>query len=206
MKSVRNSMTLLALGLGIFAVGFWGAYREAPFAGNAAALVQRASDGRYVPLGRTREGAELALIYIGSSGCVPSNQKGLSDAVEELKLAVRETSARNGRSFTAVGIARDWDAEAGLDHLRKFGRFDELLAGRNWLNMGVRRYVWEELPGEAATPQILIVERFVGNPAPTARGIQYVIRDERLVTRKVGAEEILRWARQGAPLPDLAPL
>lgn len=160
--------------------------------------------GAYRPSRITREGAELTLVYIGSSGCVPSNRRDLPGAIEELKRRLRDRANGAGRHFTAVGVARDWEVRAGLGHLRKFGAFDEVMAGRNWLNAGVRAYVWEDVPGEATTPQVLLLERVVGDA--TAAGIQYGIHGERLVTRKVGADEIVRWARHGAPLPTLRPL
>ncbi|MBW3570917.1 MAG: hypothetical protein KY467_07415 [Gemmatimonadetes bacterium] len=140
-------------------------------------------------------------MYIGSSGCAPSNREDLPGALEQLKRLLRQRAEAGARGFSAVGIARDWDTQDGLAHLRKFGAFDEVMAGRNWMNAGVRRYVWEEIPGEAATPQVLLVERVVGDVS--ASGIQYGVHGERLVARKVGADEILKWTEQGAPLPAL---
>lgn len=157
----------------------------------------------YRPAGVTREGTELTLVYIGSSGCVPSNRKDLPGALEQLKRRLRDRAGHADRGFSTVGIARDWEVQAGPGHLDKFGAFDEVMAGRNWMNAGVRRYVWEEIPGEAATPQVLVLERVVGDV--TTSEIQYGVQGERLVVRKVGADEILQWARQGAPLPSLGP-
>lgn len=200
--TARKRSGLMLLGVGLFAAGFGATFLQDLVPEATAA--RASASGPYTPLFRTREGSELTMIYIGSSGCAPSNLKGLPEAVEELKVEVRDKAGRNGRGFTAIGVARDWDVDAGLDHLRKFGKFDEVMAGRNWLNSGVRRYVWEEIPGEAATPQVLVVERFVGDPAPAAQGIQYGIKDERIIIRKVGADEILEWVHQGAPLPNMA--
>jgi hypothetical protein len=158
----------------------------------------------YRPAMRTLPGQELVFVYIGSSGCSPSNAEFLPAAVEALKLRVAGQARRNGRSFAAVGVARDWDVERGLGHLRKFGRFDEVTTGRNWMNSGVLHYVWEDLPGTAATPQILVVDRrLVDRNSPEAA--EGVIRDERLVVRKVGTEEIRRWLEHGAPMPQLHP-
>lgn len=170
----------------------------------AADTPSAARGGPYRPARVTREGTELTLVYIGSSGCVPSNRKDLPGAVERLKLHLRHRASDANRLFTAVGVARDWEVTAGVGHLRKFGSFDEVMAGRNWMNAGVRAYVWEDIPGEATTPQVLLLEREVGDVS--AAGIQYGIHSERLVVRKVGADEIVRWARQGAPLPTLRPL
>ena len=198
MRRALWSGALLAVAAVVFttalAVG-----RHSAASGAAAPPAER--EGTYRPARVTREGTELALVYIGSAGCVPSNRRDLPAAVEQLKRQLRDRANDANRLFAAVGVARDWEAKAGWGHLRKFGSFDEVMAGRNWLNAGVRRYVWEDIPGEATTPQVLVLERTVGDPS--AAGIQYGIHGERLVVRKVGADEIVRWARQGAPLPAL---
>lgn len=194
----RGALLLAAAAVFTTAVAVGG---RPPASAAAAPGMQRG--GAYRPAGVTREGTELTLVYIGSSGCVPSNRKELPGALEQLKRRLRDRAANAGRGFSTVGIGRDWEVKAGLAHLGKFGAFDEVMAGRNWMNAGVRRYVWEEVPGEAATPQVLVLERVIGDVS--TRGIQYGVQGERLVVRKVGADEILQWTRQGAPLPSLGP-
>lgn len=158
------------------------------------------SADNYVPSARTDEGRELALVYIGSSSCVWSNVAGLPAAVRALKERVKHRAEESGRSFAAIGIAVDRSTEAGLTHLNKLGAFDEVITGRGWLNIGVIKYLHEDMPGQVATPQIVIVDRWVG------RGTRTGMFDETVVVRKIGASEIERWARAGAPLPTLAPL
>ncbi|MFL5383490.1 MAG: hypothetical protein ACJ8GN_13305 [Longimicrobiaceae bacterium] len=157
------------------------------------------------PTGNIMEGPELAMIFIGASTCRASNHEGLPAAVEQLARTLRGKAKRAGRSFTTVGVARDWDVDAGLAHLRKFGRFDEVISGRNWLNSGLLHYVWEDIPGEAATPQVVVVDRrLVDRHSSAAEG--GMVQDERLVARLVGWKEIRQWAERGAPLPDLPPV
>lgn len=152
--------------------------------------------GRYEPSYRISSGGELALVYIGSSRCGPSNADELPGWIDDLKVHFAEVAASRGVGFTAVGIARDWDAAAGVSHLRKFGLFDEILVGRNWLNTGLLRYVWNDLPGPAATPQLILVERSLVVPDGENRWTGYDIRKERLVARKVGLTEIQRWHQE----------
>lgn len=200
MRRVLWRGALLVVAAAVFATAVAvGGHPPAP----AAAAPGMERGGPYRPAGVTREGTELTLVYIGSSGCAPSNRKDLPGALEQLKQRLHDRAEDAGRGFSAVGVARDWEVKSGLAHLDKFGAFDEVMAGRNWMNAGVRRYVWEEIPGEAATPQVLVLERVVGDV--DASGIQYGVRGERLVVRKVGADEILQWTRQGAPLPSLGP-
>ncbi|MCY3599679.1 MAG: hypothetical protein OXN85_06885, partial [Gemmatimonadetes bacterium] len=87
----------------------------------------------------------------------------------------------------------------GLEHLERFGPFDEVTAGRGWLNMGVLEYIYGDLPGVAATPQVIVVERTV------KRDGEWRIEDQRVLARRAGLDEIEEWAKEGAPLPPEIP-
>lgn len=202
----RRRGSLLLAGAGIFFLSSLGTYAGTIPAPRIEVEWTRPNVTGYEPRLRAERGPELALIYIGSSGCSPSNREPLPEMVEALKLRLREKAHAGDRSFTTIGIARDWSVEAGMDHLRKFGRFDEVMAGRNWLNTGVSAYVWDGVPGRASTPQVLLVHRWVENGASGEEGGGYAVRDEELVMRKVGFDEIRRWVEQGAPIPMLDPV
>ena len=61
----------------------------------------------------------------------------------------------------ALGVSVDFAQEAGIGMLKRFGPFDEILVGRGWQNLAALRYVWGDLPGPAAVPQILVLDRKV---------------------------------------------
>lgn len=140
-------------------------------------------------------GDELSLVYIGSSTCRWSNIPELQTAVRTAIENLREYGAENGYHVSEVGVARDLSVRAGLKHLNELAQFDEVVAGRGWMNTGLLRYVHDQFPGEAATPQVLVVLRRV-NLAP-----ERSIEAEAVVLRKVGATEIQNWATAGALLP-----
>ncbi len=58
-----------------------------------------------------------------------------------------------------MGVARDIVPEKGIEHMSRFGRFDEMIAGMGWRNTGLAKYVYGELPGPAATPQVIVTTR-----------------------------------------------
>ena len=99
-----------------------------------------------------------------------------------------------GTHFSTLGVATDWSITDGLTFLTEFGPFDEIAVGKNWLNMGIQRYVMSELPGEAGLPQLVVTERDVdvGTGAITAR-------HETVIDRRVGANAILLWAASLTP-------
>jgi hypothetical protein len=93
------------------------------------------------------------------------------------------------QQLVSIGIALDWSLSRGMELLTRFGPFDEALIGRSWLNTGAVKYVWGDLPGIAAVPQIIIVEREVLRIHGTA------IKNERVIVRRAGADAIINWAR-----------
>lgn len=151
---------------------------------------------RYRPKTNRAPGEELALVYIGSSNCSWSNGPELPGIIGHLKTTLRDRARDADRAFVAVGVARDGVAADGIAHLAKFGAFDEVLSGRGWANTGVQKYIYGAMPGEGATPQVLVV----------ARSLDYELGhvsvvDERVLVRRVGSEEIVAWATAGAPVP-----
>jgi hypothetical protein len=86
----------------------------------------------YTPPHQSETGPQLVMVYIGSASCAGSNQPALPRAVERLKLRLAGYAKHEAMSFTAIGIALDWAPHSGMEHLEKFGRFDEVAAGYNW--------------------------------------------------------------------------
>ena len=149
----------------------------------------------YQPEGRADSGPELVFVFIGASRCRWSNLAEARQLVRRAKLAVREAAHERGHGFAAVGIARDVVASEGTAHLREFGNFDEVTAGRGWMNIGVMRYVYDDLPGPAATPQIVVVKRNV-----RVENGQRAFVDEQVLTRLAGLVEIRKWVETGMVL------
>ncbi len=192
----RNGRVWLVLGLG-FALGLFGFVPRADIDVDIRwSIPILSSSDPYLPDARTDSGEELVFILVGSSQCHWSNRPELRKLVRQAKLAIRDGARSRGLGFAAVGVARDVIASKGIEHLATFGDFDEIMAGRGWFNIGVMRYIFHDLPGPAATPQILIVERTV-----EIRGKQRLILDERVLTRRVGLVEIREWVESGMVLP-----
>ena len=104
-----------------------------------------------------------------------------------------------------VGVAIDEEPEAGLDFLSEIGgggvrhAFDQIAIGGSWLNEHLVRFVWREAVAEAATPQVIVVERLVDTRSYLS---DYTIRTEedRVVATASGSSPILQWLEEGLPL------
>jgi hypothetical protein len=192
------------LGVTVFIIAFAVAYWQAVPVPSVSLEWQHGEigDSLYTPDYRQESGSELALVYIGSSTCTASNEDFLLSAIEELKLLMKERAKERDRSFTAIGVSVDWNVEDGVAHLRKFGRFDEIMTGRKWSNVGALKYIWEDIPGKGGTPQVLVIDRHFRVPSRQNEVPGYSISREELLMRKVGTKEIQQWLERDAPVPN----
>jgi hypothetical protein len=142
----------------------------------------------------------IVLIYIGSSSCYACNIEDLPTIIERAKIQLAEKIDTANTSYSVKGIAKDWRINNGLKHLKKFGMFDQIETGDSWANDGIIKYVWQQYPGEPATPQILVVHRSMN--LADGEGERFSIEEERVLVRKVGYEEIRLWTEQGNPIPS----
>jgi len=186
--------------LGLFIISFLLGFSDAiPTPAIDVGWKAGSSSDSYVPSYSAESGRELAFIFIGGSGCMASNMEELPRMIRELKLSARNHAINYDRSFVAVGVARDWDVREGINYLDRFGTFDEAMAGRGWLNTGILKYIYGDIPGRGAIPQILVVDRYVSGRDSSIRSIS----DEVLLARKIGVDEIRDWFELGGPLPTL---
>jgi hypothetical protein len=140
-----------------------------------------------------KTGRELVLVFLGSTGCSASRATGFDTTWTKIQTLIRQgTQSSKWNRISTVGVAIDWLPSEGLDYLRSIGRFDEVIAGRNWLGSGVDRYV-RGTGAVPATPQILVLERTVqvGDGA-------YLFTDEKVLLTKAGLREINEWVSSGA--------
>lgn len=179
-----------ALGFVLFA---YGGYRWNSGGAPAVTSVSAA------PSGTT---SEVHLVYVGSSTCGSSNVDELVGWLRDVEDRVANQAEEGGYAFTTTGIAKDRIVANGLNHLQKYQSFDQVATGRGWMGMGSLKYVFGELPGPGATPQIVVVRQNARRPPDGP----YAMSAEEVIVRKVGLREIEAWVDMGAPIPDLPPV
>lgn len=136
------------------------------------------------------EHEEIVLVYIGSSTCGPSNKPEVFSQVDSLNNELSAYVKNKGYGYVSVGISKDWNINEGLKHLSNFETFDEVMTGRNWNNTGVSRYVYDVIPGQAITPQIVITRRVNGKYSTINSEYYRGIDSERELLRIAGSDEI----------------
>lgn len=153
---------------------------------------------------------EVSMVYVGSSRCLFSSPDSLATVVEAVKLSLARKAESLGYGFAAAGVSLDRSTTVGVEYLGQFGLFDELTVGRGWLNSAAMRYIWQDIPGMAATPQVLVTVRDfesvpVGDGDTPGVSRPPLMRGERLLARKIGSLELKNWLAAGTPLPTITP-
>jgi len=138
---------------------------------------------------------EINLIYIGSSACIYCNVKELYVVVDSIKYLVSKNSENMGVGFSAIGISVDWIPTRGINHLKKVGKFDEIIVGNNWTNNGIIKYV-SEMGNEASTPQLILSLRTYTHLK------KFNVASEKIILSKKGTAQIIKWYKSGVPLPN----
>ncbi len=202
-QRTRGIRSLALLGIGGFGLmfGLTASGRLPARVSHALAPWRPSSTDGYQPSYARGGGDELVMIYLGAASCAWSNAEGMPGLVERVKVELHAKAAARGWAFEAVGIALDWDVEQGLKHLRKFGEFDEVSAGRNWDNSLALRYFGAHVTEPPSTPQVIAIHRIV-TPANFRDG-PFVLETtgEEVLFRVAGGVELKRWVRNGIPVP-----
>lgn len=200
LRLVQSRKAVLVSGLGMvaFGVSFLAARNDLVRLPDVS-VVWPAGKAAYIPSGTWGE-KQLFLVYVGSAGCWWSNAEWMPSVLDSIKTVLRDRAATIGMSFATLGVALDWAPEDGMSHLRKMGPFDEIAAGYSWMNSSALRYLWNDIPGEAATPQIVLVYRNVQVPERGRGPRGFTLQQETLLNRVVGAFEIRRWLHNGVPV------
>lgn len=143
----------------------------------------------------TREstGTEIVMLVIGSSTCGASMNDSLPRIVASIATAAGNRAEAAGKQFATVGVAIDGSASAGLKFLSRIDQLDEIVAGRNWLNSAAVTYLWRDLPGNAALPQVVLIERPIEVDTKNIR-----VGKDSLLARVIGLDSLSLWARGGA--------
>lgn len=142
-------------------------------------------------------GRQLLFVYIGSSRCGPSNQPELLAAVGKSIGDIRSRATRASLGFVTIGVGRELNATTALGHLSKIATFDEVAVGQGDFNQASIRFISRDHPGIGATPQVLVVERVLSALGTTVDNVDF---SERVLVRKVGAADIIRWVQRGSPI------
>jgi len=134
------------------------------------------------------------MVYVGQSHCAPSNASELPEMVEEIKSDLLRLAEESGGRFRALGLALDPSPIEGFHHLTKYGNFDEIRAGGGTLSDSAIEFIWEDFPGVAATPQVLVIGRVRVSPESPDAPVEYMLEREVEIVRLIGLDGIGSWS------------
>jgi len=135
---------------------------------------------------------EVVVVLVVSALCGASNDPRLPQAWRAIVAAETEVASGSAYGFRVIGSAIGNPAGAGVSFLEGFGPFDEVTSGRGWEAIGGMMFLFGDLVGPSAVPQVVkirrtVVRREVGGPH---------IEDVRVVGRWVGVDPILALAQR----------
>lgn len=131
--------------------------------------------------------AERAVVLIVSPTCGACNHPSLIEAwttIREWHTPTEDVGAY------LTGVVTSEIAEDGIEFLRRFGPFHEVLSGGGWGGVGSMRFLFEEFPGQPSVPQVVVLRR---RYQASVEGVQIT---EEVEQRRVGLVEIRAWARE----------
>ena len=98
--------------------------------------------------------------------------------------------------FSTVGVSLDWAVDEGVERLRNYYVFDEVIVGRNWLNTAAVSYMWRDYPGDRSIPQVVLLANWVVPIGPTELHNGTPVE----LARIVGASDLKNWIKRGYPV------
>jgi hypothetical protein len=148
----------------------------------------------YGPSYADPHGTQLVAVYLGAASCGPCRLPATRAAIDSIKVHLAQRARLRGQQFRAVIVSMDWEPDSGLAVARESGGWDEMILGRNWSNLGAEHYIWADTATAPSLPQIIVYEQEITMTARVVFGPRRVLR------RVHGADALVRWASQGAPL------
>jgi hypothetical protein len=136
-------------------------------------------------------GDQVVVLFVASSSSRADAAPGLREAVRSLHRQLQVEAERHGLALEFVGVSLDWDVEEGIRFLRRYGPFDQVVVGGNWVNLAAIEYIWRDQPGSPTVPQIVLIRRHVDQRPATID-----VSPDQVLGRFVGAEQIMEWAQR----------
>jgi hypothetical protein len=121
--------------------------------------------------------------------------------VNRIKLRLAEYAETHRIGFKATGVAVDWQPEKGVEHLKKFGAFDEISSGYDWGNTLALRDIWDPTEIHPQTPQLILYQRDFSIAKGRAGPPRYFETNRIRLITKIGSSAILEWAAVGVQVP-----
>lgn len=93
-------------------------------------------DVLYEPTYKQENGREVVMVYITAPHCRFCSSPTMPALVEKSKMVANKIASEYDAHISVVGIAVAWSVREGLEHLERFGLFDEVMTGKIGLILG----------------------------------------------------------------------
>ena len=149
----------------------------------------------HVPIDtRIETGKHLTFVFVAPTAVLDRGGSYVAD-VTKARDAMRQYASESGYYYSTIGISDHWSVGRGLEILRQFGAFDEIVVGRNAFNTGVDRFI-VETGAIMAVPQVVVMlqERWLDEEP-------WIYGERRELIRVVGGRGMADWAERDFSIP-----
>jgi hypothetical protein len=136
---------------------------------------------------------ERIAVLITTSNCIGARDPKFGPAVRAALRILADESIRDSSQFRAIGVAMDFDPDSGAMYLRRLADFDQWVVGGNWGNDVVVRLVWQDSVAVPSIPQLLVIERGIGQQTRKNGLVGMYFGSDRVIQRLMNADEIAQW-------------
>lgn len=137
---------------------------------------------------------ERLIVFIGSSACLSSTRDSLRSDLRVLGTKVLVKQPRAAPRMILIGVSVDYDVKAGTQYLNSLYPFQEIVAGRGFLNSASSLFILGQVSPALSVPQIVVLDRMIQVDSSSIS-----VQQAKLVRRVIGADSIHAWVSKGAP-------
>lgn len=157
---------------------------SAPRTSTPTTAARNTGPSPFGPIGR--KAIRTRVVLIGSMYCGASTNAAFPGHWAAIRDRYRQTGHIDSANVTIIAVSSDVTIADGVKFFDKLGPFDELNVGGSWTSSALQHYVWLDLVGTAALPQVLVTEQEIDKTSPVA----IAFGPERVVARYVGLAQI----------------
>lgn len=129
------------------------------------------------------------LVYLTSPSCGYCNNESHINDIIKAKDIMRKRSSEDSINVATISVVISRSIDNAIDHISKFGSFDEISCGRIWYNSALDTYLWNKFPGEPIVPQLIIIRASYDSTGDA------ISKDRIIENRLKGAKVIEKWVK-----------
>lgn len=136
----------------------------------------------------------VVVVYMTAPGCSYCNRRAHVSDIKRLKDSLAVTAREINCDIDVSAIIVSGKVQRGINHISKYGNFDEISTGRLWHNSLLDEYAWNRKMKKIMVPQVAVFKTVYESKEPPIRKSKQIISTQR------GTKKIREWVNNGTPV------